>query len=120
MNTDVLVLAIAMFNLIKADEQWVAFDSGSNFITVHQHASAMDPRICATLPIFYAWNTRHFFPVHAFEEFLLMQGHISGHTKSVLEWFVVLLYDWTSNITMVNATRNSSQEVQESGTYLTN
>ena len=34
-----------------------------------------------------------------------MQRDISDQTMSVLEWCVVLLYDWTSSIMEVNAAR---------------
>ena len=40
---------------------------------------------------------------HAFEELLLMQRDISNQTMSVLEQFVVFLYDQTSSIMEVNA-----------------
>ena len=52
-------------------------------------------------------NTWKGFPeaTHTFEEILLMQRDISDHTMSVLEQFVVLLYDWTSSIMEVNAAR---------------
>ena len=55
-DTDVVVLAIAMFNQIGADELWLAFGTQSNFwyIPVHDVVAGMDPRICATLPIFHA------------------------------------------------------------------
>ena len=34
-----------------------------------------------------------------------MQSDTSDHTISVVEWFVMLLYDWTSDIMEVNAAR---------------
>ena len=45
-----------MFNQIGADELWVAFGTRSNFryIPVHDVVAGMDPRICATLPVFHA------------------------------------------------------------------
>ena len=55
-DTDVVVLAIAMFNQIGADELRLAFETRSNFryIPVHVVVAGMDPRICATLPVFHA------------------------------------------------------------------
>ena len=55
-DTNVVVLAIAMFNQIGADELWLAFGTRSNFryIPVHDVVAGMDPRICATLPVFHA------------------------------------------------------------------
>ena len=41
--------------------------------------------------------------ISVFEELQLMQRDLSNHTMSVLEWFVVLLYDWTSDNMEVNA-----------------
>ena len=86
----------------------------------------MDPRICATLPVFHAltgcdtvsafsgrskktaWNTWEVFPevTEAFEDLLLIQA-----TMALLERFVVLLYDRTSDIINVNEAR----KVQQSG-----
>ena len=81
-DTDVVVPAIAMLNQIGADEVWLAFGTRSNFryIPVHDVVAGMDPRICATLPVFHAltgcdtvsafsgrgkktaWNTWEVFP----------------------------------------------------------
>ena len=46
-DTDVVVIAIAMFNQINPDELWLAFGVGSNFryILVHEVVSGMDPTI---------------------------------------------------------------------------
>ena len=50
-DTDVVVLAIAIFDRISPEELWIAFGTGSNFhyIPVHKVAAAMDPRVCATI-----------------------------------------------------------------------
>ena len=80
----------------------------------------MDPRICATLPVFHAltgcdtvsafsgrgkktaWNTWEVFPevTEAFEDL-----DMSEATMALLEPFVVLLYDHTSDIMNVNDAR---------------
>ena len=121
------VLAIAMFNQIGADELWLAFGTRSNFryIPVHDVVAGMDPRICATLPVFHAltgcdtvsafsgrgkktaWNTWEVFPevTEAFEDLLLMQQDMSEATMALLERFVVLLYDRTNDIMNVNDAR---------------
>lgn len=81
----------------------------------------MDPRICATLPMFHAlqdaafcgrgkktaWNTWKVYPevTKAFEEFQLMQTETSDMAMETLERFVVLLYDRTSDIMNVNDSR---------------
>ena len=126
-DTDVVVLAIAMFNQIGADEPWLAFGTQSNFryIPVHDVVAGMDPRICATLPVFHAltgcdtvsafsgrgkktaWNTWEVFPevTEAFKVLLLMQQDMSEATMALLEQFVVLLYDRASEIMSVNDAR---------------
>ena len=55
-DTDVVVLAVASFNNINPDELWIALGTGSSFryIAVHQLAAAINPKQCATLPIFHA------------------------------------------------------------------
>ena len=57
-DTDVVVLAIAMFDRISSDEFWIAFGTRSNFryIAIHEVVSAMDPRVCATLHMFHAFT----------------------------------------------------------------
>ena len=126
-DTDVVVLAIAMFDQISPEELWIAFGTGSDFhfIPVHEVAAAMDPKVCATLHVFHAftgcdtissfggrgkktaWNTWKVFPevTAAFEDLLLMQGHIRSSTISALERFVILMYDRTSDIVEINEAR---------------
>ena len=105
----------------------MALGTGSNFqhIPVHELAGSMDPRVCASLSVFHAftgcdtvsafggrgkktaWDTWKGFPeaTEGFEDLLHMQSNISSKTMSVLERFVVLLYDRTSDIVEVNAAR---------------
>ena len=126
-DTDIVILAISMFNEINLEELWLAFGTGSNFryIPIREVVVNMDPRICATLPIFHAftgcdtvssfcgrgkktaWNTWKVYPevIKAFEEFPLMQTEISDVAMETLEQFVVLLYDCTSDIMTVNDSR---------------
>ena len=54
-DTDDVILSVASFN-INPDELWIALGTGSSFwyIAVYQLAAAMNPRQCATLPIFHA------------------------------------------------------------------
>ena len=55
-DTDVVVIAIAMFNQINPDELCLVFGTGSNFcyIPVHEVESRMNPRNCTVLPVFHA------------------------------------------------------------------
>ena len=107
-----------MFNQINPDELWLAFGVGSNFryIPVHEVVSGMDPRNCAVLPVFHAftgcdtvssfggrgkksaWKIWQVFPdvTEAFKHLLLME-EMNDSMMSVLERFVVLLYDKTSD-----------------------
>ena len=86
---------------------------------------SMDPRICATLPMFHAftgcntdsafcgrgektaWNTWKVYPevIKAFEEFPMMRIVTSDMAMEILKRFVVLLYDHTSDIMNVNDSR---------------
>ena len=85
----------------------------------------MNPRRCATLPIFHAltgcdtvssfasrrkkttWEFWKVFPgvTDAFEELLRMPSDVSEESMSLLERFVVLMYDRASDIREVNDTR---------------
>ena len=57
-DTDVVVIAIAMFNQINPDELRLAFGTGSNFyyIPVSEVVSGLDPRNCAVIPVFHAFT----------------------------------------------------------------
>ena len=126
-DTDVLVVAVASFDKIKPDELWVTLGTGSNLhcIAVHELVATMDPRWCSSLPIFHAltgcdtvsafcgrgkkmaWETWKSFPevTDAFIELQGMQPDISEESMSLLERFVVLMYDRTSDIMEVNQAR---------------
>ena len=101
----------------------MAFGTGSHFryIPVHELTASLDSRMCSTLHVFHAftgcnivssflawrgkktaWFTWQSYPeaTGAFEDLL-----IGDHTMSTLERLVVLLYDRTSDITMVNDCR---------------
>ena len=126
-DTDVVVLAVAMFRKIKPEEMWIALGSGANlrYIGVHEIANKLDSSTCAALPMFHAltgcntvsafagrgkktaWETWKAFPevTEAFAELQQMQGDLSELSKSRLERFVVLMYDRTSEATEVNEAR---------------
>lgn len=126
-DTDVVVLAVASFSKIGPDELWIAFGVGSNFryIAVHEMVSTMSPSECLTLPVFHAftgcdtvstfagrgkktaWKAWKSFPEvnDAFNELLSMPNEISERSMLLLERFVVLMYDRTSESTTVNGAR---------------
>ena len=127
-DTDVAVLAIAMFNQINLDELWLAFGTKAHFryIPIHDVVNEINPVVCKSLLFFHAftccdtvsafggrgkktaWNTWKVFPDvnKAFEDLLLMRdNNISQSSMSLLEQFVVLLYDRTSDLVKVNDAR---------------
>ena len=57
-DTDVVVITIAMFNQINPDELWLALGTKSNFryIPIHKVVNGMDPRTCTVLPVFHAFT----------------------------------------------------------------
>jgi len=126
-DTDVVVLALANYCHIPSTELWVAFGTGANFryIPVHKVAAALGHDKCAALPAFHsitgcdttssfvgrgkksAWKTWLCFPeaTAAFAELSAMPSEVSDSCFSVLEQFVILLYDRTNSLTSVDAAR---------------
>ena len=126
-DTDVIVIAIAMYRRINLDELWISFGTKSNFryISIHKVVADMDHHICTTLPMFHAftgcdtvssfcgrgkkteWNAWNVFPEakQVFEALQLMQTDMNESTMATVERFVVLLYNRTSDIMNVNESR---------------
>ena len=126
-DTDVIVLAIVSFEKINPDELLVAFGSGASFkyIPVHQLVNTIQPQMCSTLPFFHAlsgcdtvssfsgrakktaWDAWLRYPevTNAFEAIMMMPSEINDAVLSVLERFVVLLYERTSGLTRVDDAR---------------
>ena len=126
-DTDVVVLAVASFSKAAPDELWIAFGVGSSFryIAVHEMVATMSPTQCMTLPVFHAftgcgtvsafagrgkktaWETWKSFPEvnDAFSELLCMPSEVSERSMLLLERFVVLMYDRTSESMEVNDAR---------------
>ena len=100
----------------------ITFPLCNNNIPAHEFTASLDSIICSTLHVFHAftgcdidssfggrskktaWVTWQSYPqaTGAFENLLLLKDVIDDHTMSALERFVVLLYDRTSDITIVN------------------
>ena len=126
-DTDVVVLAVASFSKIAPDELWVAFGVKSRFryIAIHEMVATMTQTQCLTLPVFHAftrcdtvsafagrgkktaWVTwKSFLEVtSAFNELLCMPSEVSEGSMLLLERFVVLMYDRTSESMEVNDAR---------------
>jgi len=114
-----------MFNEIKLEELWLAFELNLNFFRYIPIHGNMDPRVCTILPMFHAftgcntvstfcgrgkktaWNKWEVYPevIKAFEEFPMMQIEISNTAMETLEQFFVLLYDHTNDSMTVNDSR---------------
>ena len=123
-NTDV-VIAVAAFKEIKAEEIWVAFGTGTNFryMPIREIVTFLNLRMCASLPFFTplqvttqflhfagkrtAWETWNIYldVTHAFEELLQMPDQVSDNSMALIERFVVLMYSKTSEIDEVNEAR---------------
>ncbi|QQP49586.1 uncharacterized protein LOC103506659 [Caligus rogercresseyi] len=98
-DTDVVVLAVALFRRIKPEEMWIAFGGGTSFrhISVHEIANKLDPSTCAAFPLFHAltgcdtvsafagrgkktaWETWKAFPevTEAFNDILKMEADVN-------------------------------------------
>jgi hypothetical protein len=126
-DTDVVVLAMAAFIKTKPEELWIAIGTGARFryFAVHKVAKKLDPRTCATLPVFHAftgcdtvfafagrgkktaWDTWKVLPevTETFGELQRMPGDVSELSLSRVERFVVLMYDRTNDTMEVNKAR---------------
>ncbi|KAL9954824.1 hypothetical protein ACROYT_G042404 [Oculina patagonica] len=129
-DTDVLVLTIAVFQQLREKEQlqlWVAFGSGTHlrFIAAHEISRKLGPQVSKALPVFHAFigcDTVSCFggrgkktALEAWKSYpdvtsaFLALAHcpteISDRCIEHLERFVVLLYDRTSSKTAVNDAR---------------
>ena len=126
-DTDVLVLDAASFSKTGPDERWVAFGVGTNYqyIAAHEMVATMTPTKYLSLPVLHAftgcdtvssfaskakktaWETwKSFSEVNgAFKELQCMPGETSNESMELLERFMVLMYNRTSEATEVNDTR---------------
>ena len=55
-DTDVVVLAIAVFHMIPVDELWIAIGTGNKlrYLPAHKYACALGPEKSRSLPLFHA------------------------------------------------------------------
>lgn len=126
-DSDVVILAINVFQKVSLEEMWIAFGAGSNFsyIAIHKVAAALGPTTSSALLAFHsftgcettylfcgrgkknAWDTWHVYPevTEAFHEMFQMPQKLSDHSLSTLKHFVVLIYDRTSACLDVNEAR---------------
>ena len=114
-----------MFNQINPNELWLALGTKAHFhyIPIHEVINEMDLMVIKTLPVFHVhiywmwhyfsiwrkrkktvWNTQKVLPnaSKAFEDLFLMREDICSSSTLLLEQFVVILYDRTSDLVKVN------------------
>ncbi|XP_070183812.1 uncharacterized protein [Littorina saxatilis] len=126
-DTDVVVLAIAAAARHPGLEVWIAVGVGQNYryISAHDIASMLGPEKASCLPLFHsfsgcdtvssfssigkktAWDVWYLFPdiSEAFQSLSEAPTEISAYDRALLERYVVLLYDRTSNFPDVNSAR---------------
>lgn len=125
-DTDVVVLAVAVFQQLSIPELWIAFGVGRNvrYIAVHKLVAALGSDRSYALPFFHAftgcdtvscfaghgkrtaWDTWNAFPdvTSTFIELCSGPGNFDV-VPSPLQRFVVLMYERSSSKTTVNALR---------------
>lgn len=126
-DTDVVVLAVSVVNSLPLDELWVTYGSGMNVrnIPVHVVATSLGQDKASSLPMFHAltgcdtvsffrgrgkktaWDVWNVFPelTPVLKVLKELPEVITDESMAVLERFVVLLYDRTSNLVFVNEAR---------------
>ena len=126
-DTDVVVLAVSIFQNIDIDELWIHFGVGTNakFIAVHEIANSLGPRRCTALPFFHsftgcdtvsgfygigkkkAWDTWliHSDVTETFCKLADSPDKVTDEDMKAIERFVVLMYDRTSELESVNDAR---------------
>lgn len=127
-DTDVVVIAVAQFHKLDLTHLWIAFGMGKSFhyIAVHEIASSIGPLKCRALPVFHAitgcdvvsafrgrgkktaWDIWRVYPevTGAFLQ-MLVPGSVDEQVMDIIQRFVVLLYDKTSDIMRVNEARKA-------------
>jgi hypothetical protein len=126
-DTDVVVLAVSFFDSLGVDKLWVHFGVGKNsrFIAVHELVAVLGPQKSSVLPLFHAltgcdtvscfagkgkksaWNAWNAFPdvTCALQELACPGNVISDTVLAVLERFVIVMYDRTSQYSDLDSCR---------------
>ena len=128
-DTDVVILAVSNCHAMNVAELWIAFGTGKHFqyIPAHEIALQLGPRKAEALTLFHAftgcdtvsffagkgkataWEVWRAYP-QATEAFLSLAtgpDNLPDNCFEILERFVVLLYDRTSQNSKVNLARQS-------------
>ena len=118
-DTDVVVLAIAFFDSLRLDELWIHFGTGKNvrYIPIHDIAKELGFDKCRALPVFHAitgcdttsafshkgkrsaWEAWNVYPAvtQAFLNLYNVDADVDQVTTDVLQKFVIIMYDRTSD-----------------------
>ena len=128
-DTDVVVLAIFCYQQLNVNELWIHFGVGKNvrLLPVHAISKTLGPKMCQAMPIFHAltgcdtvssffgkgkrsaWEAWKSYPAvtDAFNNLYSATEHsgIDPSTVRVLERFIVVMYDRTSECTDLDAAR---------------
>lgn len=126
-DTDVVVLAVSTVVLLENTQLWIAFGTGKHlrYIPAHQIATSLGAEKARALPMFHAFTGcdtvssfagrgkktafdtwKSFNAVTAvFAQLVSMPASFNDDCMSVLESYVVLLYDRTSSESTVNSAR---------------
>ena len=126
-DTDVVVIAIAVSQTLSTSELWIAFGVGKNlrFLPVHEIASSLGPEKSKALPMFHAitgcdtvssfsgkgkktaWKTwlSYHEVTSAFHLLSDRPESVTDECMDILERFIVLLYDRTCPKMKVNEAR---------------
>ena len=126
-DTDVVVIIVSALQNIPVTEVWISFGVGRHhrYIAAHEIAHAMGPCKARSLAMFHAftgcdttsffagrgkktaWDTWAVFPevTEAFWSLSEAPREISENAMILLERFVVLIYERTSNLCQVNEAR---------------
>ncbi|XP_031574483.1 uncharacterized protein LOC116308242 [Actinia tenebrosa] len=126
-DADVVLLAVSIFNLLQVDELWVTYGSGKHlqFLPAHSIAGSLGTERASVLPLFHAltgcdtvsffngkgkktaWNVWDVYPelTPKLKALKSLPGDVDDECIAIIERFVVLLYDRTSNLAQVNKAR---------------
>lgn len=126
-DTDVVVLAVSFFHRLNISELWIHFGVGKavQLIAVHELSVALGSGKCLALPVFHsltgcdttssfcgkgkksAWEAWTSYPVVT-EAFLNLNDAddcLADATISVLERFIIIMYDRTSECVSLDTAR---------------
>lgn len=126
-DTDVIILAISVVDLLQLDELWVSHGTSTKlqYLPAHTIANAIGRDKAKVLPLFHsitgcdtvsffggrgkktAWDVWKVFPAltPALNKLMEMPNAVDDNCMSVIERFVTLIYDRTTSLTKVNDLR---------------